>query len=108
VKKVSLFKKNILYYIGMGEDQNKSGEDRFEESLRQILDSSPSKSQGTAAETPRPHRAERQESAVWEAARKAEADEESKALFWFKLMRPLAMLALVALLAMFVFRVIER
>jgi len=104
VKKVSLFKKNILYYIDMGEDQNKSEEDRFEENLRQILDSAPSKGRVAIGEPLRPGRA-RPNAEPPKPARDLEAETEPKALFWFKIMRLLAMLALVACLAVFVRRI---
>jgi hypothetical protein len=101
VKKVSFFKKNILYYINMDEGQTKTDDAGFEESLRQILSNAPSGGRKAVGGSLRPP--ERPESGALEAAGKAET--ESKAIFWFKLMRPLAMLALVALLAMFVLRI---
>jgi len=91
----------------MGENQNNSDEDRFEESLRQILDSAPSKGRLTAGELPRP-KARPDGEQPRPAYMAEEAETEPKALFWFKLMRPLAVLALLALLAMFVLRVTER
>jgi hypothetical protein len=101
VKKVSLFKKNILYYMGMGEEQNNSGEAGFEESLKQILSNDPPGGHGTAAGKPptRPHT----EDTAQKAADRAET--ERKALFWINLIRPLALLAFLALLAMFVLRI---
>jgi len=104
VKKVLLFKKNILYYMGMGEDQNKSDEDRFEEGLRQILSNSqPPGDRGTAGEPPNPSERLRAEGILRAAAEKAE--KESKALFWFKLLRLLAIPALLLFLAKFVLRI---
>ncbi len=86
----------------MGENQNKSDEDRFEEGLRQILSGTPSSgAQGTTGVRPRPQ--PRAGGGAPDTAAKAEA--ARKALFWFKLMRPLAFLALVALLTMFVMRI---
>ncbi|MDR2694405.1 MAG: hypothetical protein LBB74_09375 [Chitinispirillales bacterium] len=85
----------------MGEDKNKSDDDRFEESLRQILDGAPSGSRGTAGRPPKP--LTRPENGGRETADKAET--EPKTLFWFKLVRPLALLALLVLLAKFVLRI---
>ena len=85
----------------MGEDQNKSTEERFEEGLRQILDSAPSGSRG-AAERP-PKAPSRPEDAPWKMPAGAEA--EPKALFWFKLLRPLAILTALALMTMLILRI---
>jgi len=104
MKKVSLFKKNILYYIDMGEDQNNSEEDRFEESLRQILDSAPSESRVSADKPPRRRVRPEVEIEAWETARRAE-EAGSKTLFWFKLFRILAILAFVFFLTFFVHRI---
>jgi len=87
----------------MGEDQNKSEEDRFEEGLRQILSGGPAHG-GKETDADRPNPPPRPK--LWtpeNATEKAEA--QRKALFWFKLMRPLAMVALLVLLAMFVMRI---
>ncbi|GBU21184.1 hypothetical protein R80B4_01073 [Fibrobacteres bacterium R8-0-B4] len=85
----------------MGEDHGKSEEERFEESLRQILDGAPSGSKGTAGRPFKPH--VHPESGWREAADRPAP--EPKGLFWFKLMRPLALAALILLMAKFVMRI---
>jgi len=104
VKKVSLFQKNILYYMGMGEEQTKSEEDRFEDGLRQILSGGPS-SGARAAVGNAPVRPAARSESVAGGTPDNKAEAQTKALFWFKLIRPLAALALAALLAMFVMRI---
>ncbi|MDR2592056.1 MAG: hypothetical protein LBC59_04545 [Chitinispirillales bacterium] len=85
----------------MGEDQNKSDEERFEEGLRQILDGTPSGGMVTAGKPPKPPASPE----VGARGSAYKPPPEPKALFWFKLMRPLAMLALLALFAKFVLRI---
>jgi hypothetical protein len=88
--------------------QEKNGADPFEDGLRQILSSNASVAKGyTSAQTAAAKRryAERMEAERAEAEKRAEA--ERKILFWFKLMRPAALLALLGLMALFVLRIIS-
>jgi hypothetical protein len=104
VKKFRFLKKNILYYMCMSEDQNKLGEADFEEGLRQILSPGPGGGDGTAAGKPFGGQARpRPEDAARKAADRAEA--ERRTVFWVNLMRPIALLALLACLAAFVLRI---
>jgi hypothetical protein len=90
----------------MGEDQNKSDEERFEENLRQILDGGPSYGgQMSAGRQAAPSKWARSESEAPDPAEVAKAEAEPKALFWFKLIRPLAFAALLLLLTKFVLRI---
>jgi hypothetical protein len=90
----------------MGEDQNKSDEDRFEDGLRQILSNSPPP--GTAG-GPLRRQARPDGAAPLTAAGKADteikAEAESKALFLFKLLRVLAIPALLVFFAKFIMRI---
>lgn len=87
--------------MDMDEDLNKTDADSFEDGLRQILSHSPPGGQnpGGKPPTPRPY----PDNIAQELAAKAEA--ERKTLFWFKLIRLLAVLTLLALLTMFVLRI---
>ena len=84
----------------MSEDPNKPAGDQFEENLRQIL-SPEAPADGTKPQAARPQ--PRPTGKIQETADKLEA--EGKTLFWFKLMRPIAVLTLLGLMALFVARI---
>ena len=88
----------------MGEDQNKSEEERFEEGLRQILKSAPSDGQG-ADKRPRP---QPRASYANLSETLGEAGKEPAMLIVFKVLKLLAPLAAVAFMAMFVRNIISR
>ena len=88
----------------MGEDHKKSEEERFEEGLRQILDGAPSGGRVTAGKPPRPPASP--EAKAPEAAFKPEPESKTL-LFLFKMMRPVALAALLLLMAKFVLRIIS-
>jgi len=91
----------------MGEDHNKSDEERFEDGLRQILDGGPSGGQKSAGRQPGQPEEGRPENKYLERKAAGGAEAEPKALFWFRLMRPLAFAALLLMLVKFVQRIIN-
>jgi len=82
--------------------------DQFEENLRQILSHGPVSETNEQGESAEP--AQSAERTVIKPTRRYEKavdryEKEQKALFWFKLLRPIAVAALLGLLAMFVMRI---
>ena len=73
----------------------------FEEGLRQIL--SPESTPVNHGGAPAPRASSIAMQRLLEAAEKAEA--ERKALFWLRLLRPIAIVAFIGLLAGFVYRI---
>jgi hypothetical protein len=88
-------------------DQEKNNADPFEDGLRQILSSDAQAGERPAAGEPaaqseaaKQKRAERMEAERIEAEKRAES--ERRLLFWLKLLRPVALVALLGLMALFV------
>ena len=82
----------------MSENQEKPVGDQFEDGLRQIL--SP-ESQGAPKQAARPE--PRPTRRLQETVDKMES--ERKTLFWFRLLRPIAVITLIGLMALFVVRI---
>jgi len=87
-------------------DYQNSGSEAFEESLRQILSYAPADAAG------RPQKPNQPSQAPGAATKRVQAiaakvEAEKKTLFWFKLLRPVALLSLIGLMALFVLRIIN-
>jgi hypothetical protein len=100
----------------MGEQEKKQGaNDSFEENLRYILTPGPATSSSSAPANgvpAPPSRSPAESKLSTDSARRLQEiaqkrnEAEQKALFWFKLLRPIAFIMFGGLLAVFVFRIV--
>jgi len=90
-------------------EQTGAAEDPFEESLRQILSNDSAKggrvSAFAVAPSPAPTLSPAERRAADDATAAAKIQSEQKVLFWLNLFRPLAFIAVLALLGWFVLRI---